>query len=376
MSIIFADGEEYESYTNFMLSIPVPKAEGEPSLSQRLISESLLPVQPTKSEQTTAAILGNQDMLEAAGVDRRPLLERAQDIDPTLPLNVLGVGRTVAPRVAATAAAERVPGPIESRGVDVYNTLLARGEPAATVPGTISRTGGNTFNRELGRDPISGQFGRRPSDMGGTGPTWEETGSAQVQNLRAGRTSEFEQVPYGFTTEEWRNFTPRQRRQIRNSEQEYIPVSTQQALDDLERAASRISVPSPVQRPAEALARSNEARALSAVKSGPTQEIPFTSKDGKQGVLAVHPTNEGKNVYVSWIGDPLGKIGGKNNPVTMGPGDMGAKEIRRLLGEVANRFPDAETISGWRITGARTNAGTGSLDAVMKIPRKKVKANN
>lgn len=47
---------------------------------------------------------------------------------------------------------------------------------------------------------------------------------------------------------------------------------------------------------------------------------------------------------------------------------IGAKDIRELAREIKRIWPEAETISGYRVSGARQATGGGAADAKMKLP--------
>lgn len=83
----------------------------------------------------------------------------------------------------------------------------------------------------------------------------------------------------------------------------------------------------------------------------------FLSDKGIPGELTVRPKQDGEEIYVAWIGT----IG------TRGPMDVGRSEMKNLFKLLADQYPKAETITGFRVSGARAEAGkTG--DAEMKIP--------
>lgn len=67
---------------------------------------------------------------------------------------------------------------------------------------------------------------------------------------------------------------------------------------------------------------------------GPTQQIRFQTDEGRHGVIFYSVSDDGKDLYVDFIGpnDSLQNI------------DLGASGIRELIGELAERFPEAETI--------------------------------
>lgn len=84
----------------------------------------------------------------------------------------------------------------------------------------------------------------------------------------------------------------------------------------------------------------------------------FLSSDGVPGELSISPKNDGKELHVNWIGT----IG------TLGPMDVGRSEMKNLFKLLADQYPKAEKITGFRVTGARMVSGSGSNDAEMRIP--------
>lgn len=92
----------------------------------------------------------------------------------------------------------------------------------------------------------------------------------------------------------------------------------------------------------------------------PFRNFAITNEHGKE--IAPLNINYNKNkghIYVEWIG------GGKLNP-----NDLGPTEIRSLFSALKKEFPDAKTIGGFRVSGARTHGQEDSsgANAVMKLP--------
>jgi hypothetical protein len=83
----------------------------------------------------------------------------------------------------------------------------------------------------------------------------------------------------------------------------------------------------------------------------------FMSDDGVVGSLDVRVQKNGKELHVGFIGT----IG------TPGPMDVGRTEMKNLFKLLADRFPNAEEITGFRVSGARN--ATGKIgQARMRIP--------
>jgi GGDEF domain-containing protein len=74
----------------------------------------------------------------------------------------------------------------------------------------------------------------------------------------------------------------------------------------------------------------------------------ITTATGETFPLRVSETDNGKTLEVNWIG----KAGPGAQPNQLGPAAM-----MRVIRELAQEFPNAETIKGWRVSGARTASG-------------------
>lgn len=83
----------------------------------------------------------------------------------------------------------------------------------------------------------------------------------------------------------------------------------------------------------------------------------FLSDEGVPGEINIREKADGKEIHVGWIGT----VG------SPGPMDVGKSEIRNLLYLLRDRFPKAEEISGFRVSGARNATGKLS-DARMRLP--------
>lgn len=300
-------------------------------LSERLMSQTLIPSSGTSDVTNVQAQIESPGMF-VAQTDRRPFLE--QVFTPP----DLGTAMEIA-----------------------TNFLGPRVRIARPNQGPIERSGVNMYQRELRRDPVEGRFNQQPEEFGG------RQGVPDHLTQRMNRFPN-EQIPFPYTREEWHSMPRSERNDI---------LSTQPPLEEGIPAFLRRE-PEPKKEfeltPAEQ--RAEKAREVKAGRrSGPTESIPFQSKEGAAGEITVYPTNSGKNVHVEWIGDPWASamddsIARPTGPV-LGPNDLGAAEIKRLLKEVQKRFPDAETMTGYRISGARANTGDGPMDAFINLPKRK-----
>lgn len=82
----------------------------------------------------------------------------------------------------------------------------------------------------------------------------------------------------------------------------------------------------------------------------------FMNDAGNVGEMTIQEKNGGKTLWVPW----MGTVG------TLGPHDIGTKEIRALIPMIKNLYPNAEQIGGFRISGARGRSGS-TEDAYLKL---------
>lgn len=83
------------------------------------------------------------------------------------------------------------------------------------------------------------------------------------------------------------------------------------------------------------------------------EDIPMISKNeklfefndkGQKGHVIIEPQDDGKHLHVRWIG---------GSHWEEGTNELGPSSVRNILGEIKQRFPDAETLGGSRASGAR-----------------------
>lgn len=91
--------------------------------------------------------------------------------------------------------------------------------------------------------------------------------------------------------------------------------------------------------------------------SGTAHHFNFMNKEGNIGELRLYERQAGRELHVGWIGTIAGE--GKN---TIGHG-----EIKALAQILKDKFPQAEYITGFRVSGARAVSGSGPMDARMQI---------
>src|SRR5262245_61473051 len=83
-----------------------------------------------------------------------------------------------------------------------------------------------------------------------------------------------------------------------------------------------------------------------------------------------------KDIYVSWMGDPRAPTTEKGAPTAQGtPANIGLRETKSVFEELRKEFPEALTVSGYRISGARTKEGSMGAETIkMRLPGVKEKA--
>lgn len=91
------------------------------------------------------------------------------------------------------------------------------------------------------------------------------------------------------------------------------------------------------------------------VSQGEYHNFHITDETGKQvGTASFTEENGGKNLYVNFVGGANEKGFPRDTPNA-----FGMQAMRGLLAQVQKEFPQAETISGERVSGARMASGAG-----------------
>jgi hypothetical protein len=86
----------------------------------------------------------------------------------------------------------------------------------------------------------------------------------------------------------------------------------------------------------------------------------------KNGVGEIKLIMKGKNAHVSWIGSIKGMGKAVEYDQPYGYQNFGPSAMRSLIKQLKEKLPDAETISGFRISGARGKSGKTD-DAKMRL---------
>lgn len=82
--------------------------------------------------------------------------------------------------------------------------------------------------------------------------------------------------------------------------------------------------------------------------------------DNNQGVGRLWTSYyDPKKLYVDYIAalDPKSGLLSKVTPDSFGPGTLGTKEMMSLIPELKKHFPEAESLEGYRLSGARRKSG-------------------
>lgn len=94
-------------------------------------------------------------------------------------------------------------------------------------------------------------------------------------------------------------------------------------------------------------------------EAGGSHTFAITDQVGRDvGQLMLTERYEGKDLYVEWVGGQAGAQA------------FGPRLIRGLAEEIQRQFPNAEFISGHRVSGAREKAGTEKTKGMVRVPLK------
>jgi len=92
-------------------------------------------------------------------------------------------------------------------------------------------------------------------------------------------------------------------------------------------------------------------------------EFKFASSSGV-GKLDVHTRRGGKDLYV----DLVGKVDSRGFVDWEASQSFGLKEFRPIVKLLMDEYPKIETISGFRVSGARKISGSGEAPATIRLP--------
>jgi len=206
-------------------------------------------------------------------------------------------------------------GSLTAYGTGIYRRRMDEITPGQSSygRGNLEQLGRNTFNREVRRSPADGTFRSREEFAN----NWEAfTAPRPIQPRPDSGITQMEYVPTGW-------------RQVEGG-------AGGRRGPNVESRTERTFAP-------------NEGL------------INFKTSDGKEGVIEYVYRPGMKQIYVNWMGEP--DIG---NPIM--PHELGLRRTRELLRVLSEAHPEATTIAGFRVSGARDETGIGPARATMRIP--------
>lgn len=240
-------------------------------------------------------------------------------------------------------------GPIFERGLAEYRAALENQRGAS---GSLERQGSNTFNREVRRSPADGTFRSRAEMEGHWDEFMTNRNTGRRGSAEENRAIDEEAAARDPGRRQWDGSSDTLRRDIHEI---LGPQTHDESAAILERLR-RQWADEPVQA-----TESSYTDGLNRFISG---KMPFATDNGKQGFVGYQYNPKTKDIYVSRIGGK-NMFGGSN---AIQPQEFGFKQTRQLMRDLANKHPDAETISGFRVSGARKKVGSGPNDARIRIP--------
>ena len=314
-------------------------------------------------------------------------IERAFELAGVITFGTMPIPKT------STAIGRVPPRATESVTGEVIPPTAASTAPA----GSLERVGLQTFDRELGRTG-PGRFGRVPEEMsrGRGGPSWQANreGSRATTN----QTVRPYNVPTGWDrrdfTDTFRENVGRVPTRTELREARELLRTTGEGLYSvegrmIERARASAEAPrgwsqveggarlSPITK--EEFVEGAKVKFTSGssvlekmyLDAGTSQfsgnttvaRLKYIPAEGKPANISVHYNDVTKDIYVDGI------YSSTHNAWT-----QGTKETRTLLRLIHQAFPEAETITGFRASGARQETRKGAAKASMKLPKRKVES--
>lgn len=232
----------------------------------------------------------------------------------------------VGPHRLPTITPEAITGPsdhfraggasITQQGLNAFRNSLQQSERIAQPPtpaprGTLERQGQNTFNREVRRSPSDNTFRTRDEMLN----NWERF-------ISPGPRAE-------------RNIHDRM---ASDQYEAYLSRGGYNTEGGVPRGWSHV----------EGGAFAFGTRDISG-KDSHYGVVPFKTLSGKEGEANYLYNADTKNIYVSWMGRSK-----KPGSPGIEPHEFGADKVKEVLTEIVKKHPDAETISAYRVSGARS----------------------
>lgn len=244
---------------------------------------------------------------------------------------------------------------------------------ASTAPrGSLERSGLTVYDRELGRNPDTARFGQVPEDMsrGRGGPEY-----SSLNTRIDARNTEGEIQDRAFAAQD----------RVDNVNRRHPLTERERSLNDLEddrqeAALSATDWNNPLGldfsrgRNVKPTYNTEDAKATQGQTIQDFEKVPEWSHHGVQtykfssegstGVIGI--TEHGKDLYVNWIGRPRSAYDETVTGKPVEPWSVGTKAVRSLLRNIKEEFPNAETISGFRVSGVRGHQSSPAR-ATMKL---------
>lgn len=216
-------------------------------------------------------------------------------------------------------------GPIFQRGLAEYRRALdsPRGEP-----GSLERSGSNTFNREVRRSPADQTFRSMQEFHDWLGGGSDFTALSPGTARRAETTA-----------------------MAREAAEHYSPDTNFQP-----------HYPNP--RGWESVEGGATGGRNTSVTGRQFNSIPFTTASGKEGEVAYTYYPATKNIHVNWMGAAVSGKDWASGQIK--PHELGTDKVSEVLKELVTRHPEAQTISAMRVSGAR--AKVNGVGGVIKRP--------
>src|SRR5262249_41602918 len=226
------------------------------------------------------------------------------------------------------------PSAVNERGVARESAPPDTGEPPVTGERMRETPHGSAKGPE--------DYGKEPTVPGGVGVTESDPALDAALSAKFGPAAPAEaagpaalaraaEAPEGTVPPGLQAMARRVTGRARPTQTERLPIGTEPAI--LEAGAQRAAEP----------------QLIKTGERGPHDVFDIQSRTGtKLGELALERQDDGKTLRVEWIGDEKGTHVLKNQ--------IGPVAIRALLDQIRQHYPDAESLIGFRGTGARRAA--------------------
>jgi len=144
---------------------------------------------------------------------------------------------------------------------------------------------------------------------------------------------------------------------------ETVAGNLDRSMRSVTRSAERLKEAAAAEAPIEKVKGHSFSLSRREDKFGHSFDI--RDKEGvPKAVVHISELKGGKELHVEWIGSDFKASSGK----WVSPNELGPKAMRDVIRELKREFPDAEFISGHRVSGVRGGEhGKGSANAIVRI---------